>query len=118
MENGDMLLFRNGCVHFARPSQQQGLFRAALAVRAIRKDRREDDNYLRWMKQLWASDEQLQQETRGSARRMLFDTVDDQPPDRSRLTKIDANDYGALTAALARVDSERLPRQCFRSSST
>jgi hypothetical protein len=107
LENGDILLFKNGCVHFTRAVQQQGLFRAALAVRAIRKDRQEDANYLRWMKQVWASDEQLQGEARGtyvsSARRMLLDSADDQPPDRSRLLKLDANDYEALIASLQQV---------------
>jgi hypothetical protein len=77
-------------------------------VRAIRRDRQEDSNYLRWMKQLWATDELLRSEARGtyisSARRMLLDNVDDQAPDMTRLSKRDANDYGALVAALQRID--------------
>jgi hypothetical protein len=108
LENGDLLLFKNGCVHFTRPVKQPGLFRAALAVRAIRRDRQEDSNYLRWMKQLWATDELLRSEARGtyisSARRMLLDNVDDQAPDMTRLSKRDANDYGALVAALQQID--------------
>ncbi len=108
LDNGDLLLFKNGCVHFTRRIKLQGLFRVALAVRAIRRDRREDCNYLRWMKQLWATDPRLKKEARGtyisSAQRMLLDSVDDQAPDKSRLSKIDVNDYSALIAALQAID--------------
>ncbi len=108
LEIGDTLLFRNGCVHFTRAVKQPGLFRVALALRAIRRDRQEDDNYLRWMKQLWATDENLAREARGtyvsSAQRMFLDAVDDEPPDPTRLTKIDANDYTALSRAIERID--------------
>ena len=104
MQNGDLLLFKNGCVHFTQESRRPGLFRVGLALRAIHKSRQDDANYLRWMKQLWTQQASLFEGAKGSyirsAQKMLLSQVDDKAPDPDKLHKIERNDYVALTGAL------------------
>jgi hypothetical protein len=106
LQNGDILLFKNGVIH--RAAGSTSVLRAGLAMRALR---REDDptdlNFLLWFREMVETSPDLK-DWKGNPyferSRATLERLPRVPYDPARLKKVDRNDYARVESMLSRYE--------------